>query len=71
MNLEDERSEYQKLLPTFKAIITCEEFEWPCEIVDISLPHTEYAIASYYIIAPCEASSNLARFELASAVAVM
>jgi aspartyl-tRNA(Asn)/glutamyl-tRNA(Gln) amidotransferase subunit A len=33
------------------------------EIVDISLPHTEYAIAAYYIIAPCEASSNLARFD--------
>jgi len=33
------------------------------KIVDISLPHTEYAIAAYYIIAPCEASSNLARFD--------
>lgn len=33
------------------------------EIIDISLPHTEYAIASYYIIAPAEASSNLARFD--------
>ena len=37
MNFEDERIEYQKLLLTFKAIITCEEFEWPCEIIDISL----------------------------------
>jgi len=33
------------------------------EIVDISLPHTEYVVAAYYIIAPCEASSNLARFD--------
>jgi len=33
------------------------------QIIDISLPHTEYGIASYYIIAPCEASSNLARYD--------
>jgi aspartyl-tRNA(Asn)/glutamyl-tRNA(Gln) amidotransferase subunit A len=33
------------------------------EIIDISLPHTEYALASYYIIAPSEASSNLARYD--------
>ena len=29
----------------------------------MSLPHTEYGIAAYYIIAPCEASSNLARYD--------
>lgn len=34
-----------------------------CEIVDISLPHSEYALAVYYIIMPCEVSSNLARFD--------
>lgn len=33
------------------------------EMVEISLPHTEYAIAAYYIIATAEASANLARFD--------
>ena len=34
-----------------------------CEVREIGLPHTDYAIASYYIIATAEASSNLARYD--------
>jgi len=34
-----------------------------CEIVPVSLPHTEYAIPAYYIVATAEASANLARFD--------
>lgn len=37
--------------------------ELGAEIVPISLPHTEYAVATYYIVATAEASSNLARFD--------
>ena len=33
------------------------------EVVDISLPHTNYALPAYYIVAPAEASSNLARYD--------
>lgn len=34
-----------------------------CEIVEVSLPHTKYAIPAYYLVATAEASSNLARFD--------
>ena len=33
------------------------------EVIDISLPHTNYALPAYYIVAPAEASSNLARYD--------
>src|SRR5437763_11878867 len=33
------------------------------ELVEVSLPHTDYGLAAYYIIAPAECSSNLARFD--------
>jgi len=37
--------------------------ELGANIKEVSLPHAEYVVAAYYIIAPCEASSNLARFD--------
>jgi len=43
------------------ALKKCEDMG--AEIIDISLPHTEYAIAAYYVIAPSEASTNLSRYD--------
>ena len=43
------------------AIARCRELG--AEIVDVSLPHTRYAVATYYILATAEASANLARFD--------
>ena len=43
------------------AIARCRELG--AEIVDVSLPHTRYAVATYYILAAAEASANLARFD--------
>jgi aspartyl-tRNA(Asn)/glutamyl-tRNA(Gln) amidotransferase subunit A len=37
--------------------------EFGAEIIEISLPHSEYALAAYYLVATAEASSNLARFD--------
>lgn len=46
---------------TDAAIKACEAAG--AELVEVSLPHTEYAMAVYYIVAPAEASANLARFD--------
>jgi aspartyl-tRNA(Asn)/glutamyl-tRNA(Gln) amidotransferase subunit A len=46
---------------TEEAISKCEKAG--AELVEVSLPHTEYAMAVYYVIAPAEASANLARFD--------
>ncbi len=43
------------------AIARCQELG--AEIVEVSLPHTKYAVATYYILAAAEASANLARFD--------
>ncbi len=54
------------LEPEVKASVTAavKQFEQlGAEIVEVSLPHTEFAIATYYIIATAEASANLARFD--------
>ena len=51
--------EVEKVFNTAKRIFK----DLGVEIKEISLPHTEYVVAAYYIIAPCEASSNLARFD--------
>ncbi|MGA6927601.1 MAG: amidase family protein, partial [Desulfosarcina sp.] len=44
-----------------RAVKTIESLGARC--IEVSLPHTEYAVAAYYVIAPCEASSNLARYD--------
>ena len=44
-----------------EAVARCRELG--AEITDVNLPHTEYAIAAYYVIATAEASTNLARFD--------
>ena len=44
-----------------KAVKTIEDLG--ADIIDVSLPHTEYGVAAYYVIAPSEASSNLARYD--------
>ncbi len=44
-----------------RAVATCKALG--AELVEVSLPHTEYAVACYYLIATAEASSNLARYD--------
>ena len=57
--VEGMSKEIQKLWD--KGIEICKSLG--CEIINVSLPHTKYALPTYYIIAPAEASSNLARYD--------
>ncbi|KQS56026.1 glutamyl-tRNA amidotransferase [Brevundimonas sp. Leaf363] len=54
-------------MPEEMSKVWADGIEWlktaGCEIVYISLPHTKYALPTYYIVAPAEASSNLARYD--------
>ena len=54
-------------MPEEMSKVWADGIEWlksaGCEIVHISLPHTKYALPTYYIVAPAEASSNLARYD--------
>lgn len=51
----DVKSSVEEALRTFESL--------GCERVEISLPHTEYCIATYYLVATAEASSNLSRYD--------
>jgi aspartyl-tRNA(Asn)/glutamyl-tRNA(Gln) amidotransferase subunit A len=50
------------VMETFEAALRTAE-ALGARVVDVSLPHAEHALAAYYVIAPAEASSNLARFD--------
>jgi aspartyl-tRNA(Asn)/glutamyl-tRNA(Gln) amidotransferase subunit A len=66
LGLPREYYEVEGIEPGVKAAIDAAVFVLQragAEIVDVSLPHTDYGLAAYYIIAPAECSSNLARFD--------
>ncbi len=52
----------QQVMASIQAAVTFYK-DQGATVVDVSLPHTQYGIAAYYIIAPAEASSNLARYD--------
>ena len=52
---EEARTAYEQAIEAIRAA--------GCETVDVSLPNIERSVAVYYVVAPCEASSNLARFD--------
>ena len=57
---------YEKLDETIKKIIlkAVKTLQWlGAKVIDVSLPYTEYGVATYYIIQPSEVSSNLARYD--------
>jgi aspartyl-tRNA(Asn)/glutamyl-tRNA(Gln) amidotransferase subunit A len=56
-------AELEKPVRGLKVGVAKEYFGLGCEIVPVSLPHTEYAIPAYYIVATAEASANLARYD--------
>ena len=66
LGLPREYHEVDGIEPGVKAAVDAALFllrRQGAEIVDVSLPHTDYGLAAYYIIAPAECSSNLARFD--------
>jgi aspartyl-tRNA(Asn)/glutamyl-tRNA(Gln) amidotransferase subunit A len=66
IGLPREYAQVEGLDPQVKSAVEAAVKSYPAlgaEIVDVSLPHTKYGIAAYYVIAPCEASSNLARYD--------
>src|SRR5690606_33444496 len=52
-------SEVRSLVEASAAVLEAQG----AELVEVSLPHSEYAVTVYYIVAPAEASANLARFD--------
>jgi aspartyl-tRNA(Asn)/glutamyl-tRNA(Gln) amidotransferase subunit A len=66
IGLPREYAQVEGLDPRVKAAVDAAVKKYQslgAQLVEVSLPHTKYGIAAYYVIAPCEASSNLARYD--------